>query len=118
MNRSTLTVALAALAVVVTPPARAQAAHDHATPAAAPASTMAKSAPAEGEVRALDRAKGTIVLKHGPLNALNMGPMTMEFVARPPALLATVKVGDKVRFTPAQGKDGALVLTTLEIVRN
>jgi Cu/Ag efflux protein CusF len=118
MNRSTLTVAVAALAVLVTPLARAQAAHDHPTPAAAPANMMAKAAPAEGDVRALDRAKGTIVIKHGPLNALNMGPMTMEFVARPPALLASVKVGDKVRFTPEQGKDGALVLTSLEIVRN
>lgn len=104
--------------------AASSAAYAQTSPAARTASpqasvaTMPSAALAEGEVRALDRATGTVVIKHGPLTALNMGPMTMEFVAKDPALLAKVKVGDRVRFTPVQAKDGTLLVTTLVVVTN
>jgi len=108
--------ALAALLVLAPAGALAQAGHDHASmsPAAAP---PAKSAPAEGEVRKVDRAKGTVTIRHGPLAALGMAPMTMMFTAPDPGILANVKAGDKVRFTPAQGKDGQLLVTRIEVVR-
>jgi Cu/Ag efflux protein CusF len=80
--------------------------------------TLPNVALVDGEVRALDRAAGIVVIKHGPLTALSMGPMTMEFVAKDPALLAKVKVGDRIRFTPAQAKDGTLLVTTLVVVAN
>jgi Cu(I)/Ag(I) efflux system periplasmic protein CusF len=84
----------------------------------AQAAPAARSAMADGEVRTFDRAKGTVTIKHGPLNALGMPAMTMTFVAKPTALLAGLKEGDKVRFMPEQAKDGTLVVTALEIVRN
>lgn len=51
----------------------------------------------DGEVRKVDAAKGTVVLKHGDIPNLNMPPMTMEYHAAP-KLLARVKPGDKVKF--------------------
>ena len=119
MNACFRTTALA-IALVAAPSALY--AQTGATPRAVPPQASVATAPnaalADGEVRALDRAAGIVVIKHGPLTALNMGPMTMEFVARDPALLAKVKVGDKIRFTPSQAKDGTLLVTTLVVVAN
>jgi len=108
--------AVAATLSLVAAPAPAAATHDHA--AMQPAAKAASAAPAEGEVRKLDAAKGKVVLKHGPLAALGMPAMTMEFTAKDPKALANLKVGDKVRFTPEQAKDGTLVATAIEPVRN
>jgi Cu/Ag efflux protein CusF len=117
MHTTVLTAAFAAVAAAGGPLVFAQSAtHDHSMMAQQSASAPAKAAPAEGEVRKVDRAKGTITLKHGPLTALNMGPMTMVFVAKDKKLLDNVKEGDKVRFTPEQAKDGELFVTTLEVV--
>ena len=44
--------------------------------------------------------------------------MTMTFLAGQRALLANVKIGHKVRFTPAQGMDGALIASSLDLVKN
>jgi Cu/Ag efflux protein CusF len=113
-------VAVTAAVLALPSPAFAQA-HDHSpmsAPAPAATATVAKAAPAEGEVRKVDTSKGTVVLKHGPLTALNMPAMTMEFVAKDPKTLAGVKEGDKVRFTPQLAKDGKLVVTSLEVVKN
>ena len=120
MNPILRTAALAMILVV----APAAALYAQTTPAPRAASSQASvakasnAALADGEVRALDRAAGTVVIRHGPLTGLNMGPMTMEFVARDPALLVKVKVGDKVRFMPAEAKDGTLLVTTLVVVAN
>ena len=42
--------------------------------------------------------------------------MTMMFRATDPAMLDQVKVGDRIRFAAAE-KDGALVVTALEVAR-
>ena len=113
------TISMAVLAVAAPLSAIAQMNHDHSVMSNQTMSMAAtKSAPAVGEVRKVDRTSGTVTLKHGPLIALNMPPMTMTFVAKQPALLANVKEGDRVRFTPEMGKDGALVVSTLEVVKN
>ncbi len=110
------TLALAPLAAV----AQMQG-HDHGKMGASPAAPMMQpvqvAKPAEGEVRKVDAAKGTVVLKHGPLEALGMPPMTMEFKATDPRILANVKQGDKVRFVPAQGKNGELLVSSIEVVK-
>lgn len=112
------TTALIVLAAAAPASAIAQMGHDHSTMAKPPGSMPSSaSAQAEGEVRRVDRAAGTVTLAHGPLTALNMPPMTMTFIAKRPALLAEVKAGDRVRFTPEMGKDGALVVSALEVVR-
>lgn len=106
----------AAGAFLLLPSASFAQGHDHAQ-MMSQAPATAKAAMADGEVRKLDKARGRVVLKHGPLTALNMPAMTMEFVAKDPKLLLSLKEGDKVRFTPEQGKDGTLIVTTIEVVK-
>jgi|SRR6516164_7606802 Cu/Ag efflux protein CusF len=56
---------------------------------------------ADGQVIKIDESAGKITLKHGPLKQFDMDEgMTMVFRAQDPAMLKTVKVGDKVRFVP------------------
>jgi mono/diheme cytochrome c family protein len=52
----------------------------------------------EGSVVSLRPERQQIVLEHGEIKGF-MGPMTMGYRIDPPALLKTVKPGDKVRFT-------------------
>lgn len=102
----------AALLTVAAAPAFAQ--HNHGTTAAAPAATTpAASALSEGEVRRIDKAGGTVTLKHGPLVNVDMPAMTMSFTVKDRAALDKVKVGDKVRFrVEKEGTD--YVVTRLE----
>jgi Cu(I)/Ag(I) efflux system periplasmic protein CusF len=111
-------VALAIATIAMPATLFAQMNHDHSAQSMQMQATASvQGVPADGEVKAVDRSKGTLVIKHGPLVTLNMGPMTMEFVAKDPRLLANVKVGDRIRFTPEQRKDGSLIVTALEIVK-
>jgi Cu(I)/Ag(I) efflux system periplasmic protein CusF len=55
--------------------------------------------PTEGEVRKVDKEAGKITLKHGEIKNLDMPGMTMVFQVKDPAMLETVKAGDKVSFT-------------------
>jgi Cu(I)/Ag(I) efflux system protein CusF len=90
--------------------------HNHGHGPAISQASAQKQAVAEGEVRRIDRTKGTVMLKHGPLEALGMGPMTMVFEATDAKLLANVKEGDKVKFVPGE-KDGKLVVSSIEVVK-
>lgn len=87
--------ALAALAVVAV----------YAAPA------QAQQADASGEVRRVDVAKGTIAIKHGPIQALQLPAMTLVYRVDP-ALLEGIGVGDTVKFT-ATRQNGEYVLTKL-----
>ena len=80
-------------------------------------SAAAQAAPAtEGEVRKIDKDAKKITIRHGEIANLGMPPMTMVFVARDPALLDTVKVGDKIRFT-AERVEGVIAVTRIEAVK-
>jgi Cu(I)/Ag(I) efflux system periplasmic protein CusF len=70
---------------------------DHSHRAASNAQAAPSAEMAEGEVRRVDPDTGKVTLKHGPIKSLDMPPMTMVFNADK-ALLAPLKVGDKVRF--------------------
>lgn len=70
----------------------------------------------EAEVRKVDASAGKITLKHGEIPNLEMPPMTMVFQVRDPALLATVKAGDKVRFT-VDKLNGAYTVMSIEPMR-
>jgi Cu(I)/Ag(I) efflux system protein CusF len=63
----------------------------------------------EGVVRSVDKTNKSIILKHGPIKNLHMGPMTMAFAIKDPALLSNVKEGDKVKFTVENVNDIATV---------
>jgi Cu/Ag efflux protein CusF len=118
MKHASFIAALAAVAALAAPTSFAQTGgHGHAMAPTGPIAQATKSTMADGEVRKVDRVKGTVTLKHGPLPVLGMGPMTMMFTATDPKMLANVKEGDKVRFEAGQGKDGTLTVTRLEVVR-
>jgi Cu/Ag efflux protein CusF len=93
----------------------AQAGHDHhAMPTAAkPAAGQLDNT---GEVRRVNAEAKKITIAHGPLKAFDMPPMTMPFAVKDPALLAKVKVGDKVRFALEKAGDD-LVITRIETVK-
>ncbi len=91
-----------------------QKADDHAAHQSA-ASAPAPAHMTEGEVRKVDKAAGTMTLKHGEIKNLGMPPMTMVFKAKKASLLDKVKVGDKVRFTAEATPAGTLVVTDVLI---
>lgn len=62
----------------------------------------------------IDESAGKITLKHGPIKKLDMDEgMTMVFRVQDPAVLKTVKVGDKVKFD-ADRVNGQITVTTLQ----
>jgi len=80
--------------------------------ATTPAS-LAQSAMIDGQVAKIDEQAEKITIKHGPLKQFGMEePMT----ASDPAMLKTVKIGDKVKFV-ANRVNGQFVITKIEKAR-
>ncbi|GBD49716.1 copper-binding protein [Methylopila sp. Yamaguchi] len=68
---------------------------------------------ADGTVKKIDEAAGKITLDHGPIKSLDMeDPMTMVFKAADPAMLKSVKAGDKVTFE-AERVNGQITVTKI-----
>ncbi len=107
------TLSLLAATVLATASFAALAQHNHAhgTPVSATAASAAEMA--EGEVRRVDPAKGTVLIKHGEIKNLGMGPMTMSFKLQDPKAAGSLKAGDKIKFV-AIDKNGELIVTRLE----
>jgi len=57
-----------------------------------------RSGTGTGIVQKIDRDKGTVTIKHGPLPALDMPGMTMTFPVKDRAQLAGLKPLQKVEF--------------------
>ena len=70
----------------------------------------------DGEVRRIDKDTKKLTLRHGPIQSLDMPPMTMVFQVKDPAMLDTVKVGDKIRFS-VERLGGALTITEMEAAK-
>ena len=68
---------------------------------------------ADGEIRKVDMETKKITIKHGEIKNLDMPCMTMVFQVKDPAMLTTVKTGDKVRFK-AEKSGGAIVVTEIQ----
>ncbi len=68
---------------------------------------------ADGEIRRVDKDAKKITIKHGPIQSLDMPPMTMVFQVKDPAMLDQVKAGDKVKFD-AEKTGGAYTVTRME----
>jgi len=94
---------------LVAPLAHAEDAHhkDGATVA------QAGAALSDGEIRKVDKDAKKITIKHGPLENLDMPPMTMVFQVKDPAMLEQVKAGDKVKFQ-AEKAGAAYTVTKIE----
>ena len=73
----------------------------------------AEGTPVLGNVTKIDQKQGKITLKHGPIRNLDMEGMTMVFAVGDPAVLKTVKVGDKVKFE-ADRVNGRITVTKIE----
>ncbi len=69
----------------------------------------------EGVVRAILPDIGVLVITHGEI-AGYMPPMTMGFRAASPAIAASVRVGDPVRFT-LRGVPPNVAVTAIERIR-
>jgi Cu/Ag efflux protein CusF len=68
----------------------------------------------EGVVVKLDKANGTVELKHGALVNLGMPGMTMTFRVKDTAWLEKLKSGDRIHFIAEQA-DGALSIVELTV---
>jgi Cu/Ag efflux protein CusF len=53
---------------------------------------------AEGTVKKIDAPTQRVMLAHGPIPNIRMGPMTMMFKVKDAAMLKPLKEGDKIRF--------------------
>ena len=70
-----------------------------------------------GQVTKVDRSAGKITIKHGPIKKLGMDQgMTMVFKAQDPAMLKTVKAGDKINFD-ADEVNGQFTVTKIQKTR-
>jgi Cu(I)/Ag(I) efflux system protein CusF len=70
-----------------------------------------------GLVTKIDESAQKITIKHGPLKKFDMDDgMTMVFRAAEPAMLKTVKAGDRVRFVPER-INGQFTVTKIEKVK-
>ena len=75
-------------------------------------SAFAATAPVVGEVKKINLAQNKITLKHEAITNLDMKAMTMVFTVADPAMLETVKVGDRVTFEADRVK-GKLTVVSL-----
>jgi Cu(I)/Ag(I) efflux system periplasmic protein CusF len=67
--------------------------------ASLPGAALAQAEMTTGQVTKIDASAGKITIKHGPIKKFDMEDgMTMVFRAQDPAMLKTVKAGDKIKF--------------------
>lgn len=68
----------------------------------------------DGQVTKVDSSAGKITIKHGQIKKFDMDDgMTMVFRAQDPAMLKTVKAGDKIKFD-ADKINGQFTVTKIE----
>jgi len=68
----------------------------------------------DGVVRKVDTAANKITIKHGPMKKFDMEDgMTMVYAVKDPALLKSVKAGDKIKFD-ADHTNGQYIVTKIE----
>lgn len=67
----------------------------------------------DGLVKKMDPDNGKLTIKHGEIKHLDMPGMTMVFTVKDKALLAPVKVGDKIRFMVVD-EGGKLIITDIQ----
>jgi len=66
-----------------------------------------------GEITKIDESAGKMTIKHGPIKKFDMDGMTMVFKAADPAMLKSVKAGDKIKFD-ADKVNGQMTVTKVE----
>jgi Cu(I)/Ag(I) efflux system protein CusF len=75
---------------------------------------LAQSGLVDGQVTKVDQAASKITIRHGPIKKFDMEDgMTMVFRVKDPAMLKSVKAGDKVKFE-ADRIDGQFTVTKIQ----
>lgn len=69
---------------------------------------------AEGTLKAIDAAAGTVSVSHDPVASLGWPAMTMDFALANPSLVATLKPGSPIAFEFVERKPGEWVIYKLE----
>jgi len=69
----------------------------YTTLAQAPASG-ARTGTGTGLIQRIDKERGTVTIKHGPIQGLNMSAMTMSFPVKDKAMLSNLQPLQKVEF--------------------
>ncbi len=80
------------------------------------AAASAQAETVNGQVTKIDKAAGKITIKHGPMKKFDMDGMTMVFRTQEPAMLKTVKTGDKVKFE-ADRVNGQFTVITIQKIK-
>lgn len=70
----------------------------------------------DGVIRKINAATGKITIKHGPIDNLDMPPMSMVFGVQDPTMLQGLNKGDNVKFYVVD-KDGKMIIEEIEIVK-
>ncbi|MFM9967877.1 MAG: efflux RND transporter periplasmic adaptor subunit [Burkholderiales bacterium] len=68
----------------------------------------------EGSIEAVDSARATVTLAHGPITSLKWPAMTMDFRVKDPALLRTLKPGQKIAFEMIEASAGDYVIVRVQ----
>jgi|CXWL01.1.fsa_nt_gi Cu(I)/Ag(I) efflux system membrane fusion protein len=68
----------------------------------------------EGAINAIDFAHATVTLAHGPIASLQWPAMTMDFRVFDPALLRSLKPGQKVAFEIAEESAGEYIIVHIQ----
>ena len=82
---------------------------------ATPAPKAGAAAMGEGEVKKVNKARGTVTLAHGALPN-GMPAMTMAYKVKDVAWLDTLTAGQKIRFA-TDPADGGMTVTRIELVK-
>ena len=82
-----------------------------AAPTAAPASATHRG---DGSIEAVDAARGTVTIAHGPIASLKWPGMTMGFRVKDTALLQSLKPGQKIAFEIVEEKPGEYAIVSVQ----
>ena len=107
--------ALTAIVFALSTATMAQMDHSmHGSPAAPATSKAAPAALGEGQIKKVDKAKGTVTLAHGPMNG--MPAMTMAYKVKDTSWLDKLQAGQKIRFA-TDPADGGMTVSRFELVK-
>jgi Cu/Ag efflux protein CusF len=68
----------------------------------------------DGQVTKVDPSASKVTIKHGPIKQLGMDQgMTMVYTAQDPAMLKSVKAGDKIKFDASE-VNGQSIVTKIQ----
>jgi Cu/Ag efflux protein CusF len=116
MTRNSILIAVSILGAALAFHVGADDSHRHYAKNEAKPAAAASAAWTEGEVRKVDKAAGTVTIKHGAMPKFDMPPMTMAYRVKDKAMLDQLKPGDKIKFD-ADGVGGEFTVLRLERVK-